>query len=396
MKILNSKKSTEVVSNWPFYIIFAVAIGFMVMIVVKTGNVSVAEASRIPPSLEDEVLLASRFYNLGECFAYVDEVGRVHSKTIDQEKFTKAILDSCYAPSNANYAFRLALEPLSVDSKYVPVPTDFDGTCDNICNKEGKVCMTGIDDGGAIRSCTGTFGFEENDDYCICGDTSEKAVPSLPANDKLCNDICTAAGKTCTLGIDDGDDIRRCEQDFDFEASPLDDYCICGSASGKMVPSLPANDKCNNVCAAAGKACMTGIDDGDDIKECDDSFGFEAGQTDDYCICRDKSEQTIPVPDNIPSATCNTLCSNSGKECVSGVNDGSGKQCADAFTFNSDDDYCICRGEITPLPFPSSTISTYNWISGKFENTKIEEKAMVVFNDNAYEGRLTIKIQNVQ
>ncbi len=115
MKIFNSKKSTEVVSNWPFWMIFVVAIGFMIIIIVKTGNVSVAEASRIPPSLEDEVLLASRFYNLGECFAYVDESGRVHSKIIDQEKFTKETLDSCYAPSNANYAFQLVLEPPFVE-----------------------------------------------------------------------------------------------------------------------------------------------------------------------------------------------------------------------------------------------------------------------------------------
>ncbi|MEK6949654.1 MAG: hypothetical protein AABX34_05500 [Nanoarchaeota archaeon] len=109
--VFNSKKSTEVVSNWPFWMIFVVVMGFMVMIVVKTGNISVAEASRIPQSLEDEVLLAPRFYNLGECFAYVDESGRVHSKIIDQTKFTKERLDSCYAPSNANYAFQLILEP---------------------------------------------------------------------------------------------------------------------------------------------------------------------------------------------------------------------------------------------------------------------------------------------
>jgi len=115
MRIFNSKKSTEVVSNWPFWMIFVVAIGFMVIIIIRIGNISVAEASRIPHSLEDEVLLASRFYNLGECFAYVDESGRVHSKTIDQKKFTKETLDSCYAPSNAIYAFQLVLEPPFVE-----------------------------------------------------------------------------------------------------------------------------------------------------------------------------------------------------------------------------------------------------------------------------------------
>ena len=114
MRIFNSKKSTEVVSNWPFWMIFVVAIGFMIIVVVKTGNVSVAEASRIPPDLEDEVLLASRFYNSGDCFAYVDGAGRVHTNTIDFEKFTKANLDICYPPTNVNYAFQLLLEPPAV------------------------------------------------------------------------------------------------------------------------------------------------------------------------------------------------------------------------------------------------------------------------------------------
>ena len=114
MRIFNSKKSTEVVSNWPFWMIFVVAIGFMVIIIVKTGNISVAEASRIPPDLEDAVLLPSRFYNSGDCFAYVDDAGRVHTNTIDLEKFTKANLDICYPPSNAAYAFQLLLEPPAV------------------------------------------------------------------------------------------------------------------------------------------------------------------------------------------------------------------------------------------------------------------------------------------
>ena len=114
MKILNSKKSTEVISNWPFWMIFVVVIGFMIIILVKIGNISVAEASRIPPSLEDEVLLASRFYNSGECFAYVDESGRVHTNTIELEKFTKENLDICYPPTNVNYAFQLLLEPPAV------------------------------------------------------------------------------------------------------------------------------------------------------------------------------------------------------------------------------------------------------------------------------------------
>ena len=70
MKIFNSKKSTEVISDFPFYMLFAIFLGVLTLILVKLGNVSVAEASKIPEDLEDQFTLASRFYNSEECFAY--------------------------------------------------------------------------------------------------------------------------------------------------------------------------------------------------------------------------------------------------------------------------------------------------------------------------------------
>ena len=114
MRIIASKKSEEAISSWPFFMLFVAAAGAMVLVIVKIGNVNVAEASKIPIELEDEVLLASRFYNLGECFAYVDDVGRVNTNIIDQKKFTKDNLDQCYPRTGSNYAFELLLEPPSV------------------------------------------------------------------------------------------------------------------------------------------------------------------------------------------------------------------------------------------------------------------------------------------
>ena len=111
MKIIASKKSQEEISSWPFWMLFVAAVGAMVLVIVKIGNVNVAEASRIPAGLEDEVLLPSRFYNSGDCFAYVDDVGRVSAKIIDQKKFTKDNLDKCYPATSSNYAFELLLEP---------------------------------------------------------------------------------------------------------------------------------------------------------------------------------------------------------------------------------------------------------------------------------------------
>lgn len=103
-------------SSLPFWGAFVIAIGVMMIIVVKLGNVSVAEASKIPEDLEEQFILASKFYNSADCFAYRDEFGRVHTNVIKYAKFTKSNLDTiCFPPSNTNYAFQLSLEPPAVE-----------------------------------------------------------------------------------------------------------------------------------------------------------------------------------------------------------------------------------------------------------------------------------------
>lgn len=115
MKIFSFKKSTEVIANWIFWIFFAVAVGVVGIIIVKIANVSVEEASRIPPDLEDELILASRFYNSEKCFVYQDEVGRVHTKVIDASKFIQANMDKCFSESDVKYAYSLLLRIPDLD-----------------------------------------------------------------------------------------------------------------------------------------------------------------------------------------------------------------------------------------------------------------------------------------
>ena len=123
MKIFSFKKSTEVIANWIFWIFFAVAVGGVGIIIVKIANVSVEEASRIPPDLEDELILASRFYNSEKCFVYQDEVGRVHTKVIDASKFIQANMDKCFSESDVKYAFLLKLEQPLPPGVYGPIWT---------------------------------------------------------------------------------------------------------------------------------------------------------------------------------------------------------------------------------------------------------------------------------
>lgn len=103
-------KKSEFESNFPFWMIYVVVIGIIITILVKIGNVTVAEASKIPKSLEDELILVSRFYNSGDCFAYVDDVSMVHAGIIDAAKFTQSNLNTCFPQSNIKYAFKLSLE----------------------------------------------------------------------------------------------------------------------------------------------------------------------------------------------------------------------------------------------------------------------------------------------
>lgn len=129
MKILNFKKGTEVVANWPFWILYAIAVGVVGLIIVKTANVSIEEASGIPKELEDELILASRFYNSEKCFVYHDEVGRVHNKLIDESKFTQGNMDDCFPESDVEYAYSLLLripdldEPPLYTSEFGPINT---------------------------------------------------------------------------------------------------------------------------------------------------------------------------------------------------------------------------------------------------------------------------------
>ena len=109
MKI-HYKKSQEVISNWPFWIAFTIAVAGVGLVIVKTANVNVEDAAKIHYGVEDELILASRFYNSEECFAYEDEVGRVYSKSVDVSKFRQDNMEECFSRSRIKYAFSLSLK----------------------------------------------------------------------------------------------------------------------------------------------------------------------------------------------------------------------------------------------------------------------------------------------
>jgi hypothetical protein len=224
--------------------------------------------------------------------------------------------------------------------KRIPVPRDFSNSCNNECSKKNKECIISIDDGGRdVDKCAEITGFEGNDDYCVCGDdTSEKVPNPVSKLRTTCNIQCGEL--KCIMGIDDGDDYRECDHVFDFEGGEKDDYCICGDNSYTDVPepSTKIKTTCDIRCGI-GK-CLIGIDDGKDYRKCDESFDFEKGEKDDYCICREDTEIVTPVPSNFKSS-CNIICGGVFN-CIRGITDGNSKACHVQIEFNYDDDYCLC------------------------------------------------------
>ena len=122
MKMFNFKKGLSAISYLIFWMFFNVAVVIVVIIILQIANLSVEMASRIPPDLEDELILASRFYNSEKCFAYQDEVGRVYTKVIVKSKFNEANLNICFPESDVKYSFSLTLSEVPTSINFGPLP----------------------------------------------------------------------------------------------------------------------------------------------------------------------------------------------------------------------------------------------------------------------------------
>ncbi|MBS3129023.1 hypothetical protein J4410_07825 [Candidatus Woesearchaeota archaeon] len=111
MNLKKDKKSSSVITDVLFWMAFAVAIGVVTSFILGVCGVNVKDATRIPENLEDEVMLAPRFYNSEKCFAYIGPFNIVHPKLIDASRFNQDTMDeSCFPESEVSYSFKLRLE----------------------------------------------------------------------------------------------------------------------------------------------------------------------------------------------------------------------------------------------------------------------------------------------
>lgn len=116
---LNSKKAQNwVMDTMPFFILFAAAVGFSIILFLLIVNSFILRNVEIPKNVEETILM-ERFYNSAECFAYKDETERVYQKIIDWNKFKgKEITSKCFSSINSKYAFKLEIENPESSGKF--------------------------------------------------------------------------------------------------------------------------------------------------------------------------------------------------------------------------------------------------------------------------------------
>jgi len=107
--MFKNKKATIAGRKVLFYIIFAIIATITVMVLIEIIITDISEINRIPPRLEEYVII-NRFLHSPECFAYKDDdIGRVYP-LIDWKRFTDGNLRYCYnADSGSVKGFKLSL-----------------------------------------------------------------------------------------------------------------------------------------------------------------------------------------------------------------------------------------------------------------------------------------------
>jgi|TARA_B100001971_G_scaffold213679_1_gene247775 hypothetical protein len=105
--------------------LYIVVLAFSSVFILSTCYYTVERAANIPEDVEDELVLIPRFYNSENCFAYKDDIGRVHTRVIDMEKFKQENIDKCFPESNVKYDFSLSLEVPELALNVDPVNTSY-------------------------------------------------------------------------------------------------------------------------------------------------------------------------------------------------------------------------------------------------------------------------------
>lgn len=111
---MNSKAQFDVARKTIYWMIAGFIIAMVVLAFAITLGSYRSRLTEVPPRVQAE-LIALRFANNPDCFAFVDEhTGVVSPKTMDLQKFTAERLNQCYSTDPEKgfktFNFRLKLE----------------------------------------------------------------------------------------------------------------------------------------------------------------------------------------------------------------------------------------------------------------------------------------------
>jgi len=91
-------------------------------------------------------------------------------------------------------------------------------------------CVSAVNNNNAKECDDDSFTFDNNDDYCFCGDAT-KVIPVHSDFPDECRDRCSFEGKGCIIGVQNNN-VKSCDQKVDFDQN--DDYCFCGEDSERV------------------------------------------------------------------------------------------------------------------------------------------------------------------
>lgn len=107
--LLRNKKGAEFMTDWPFWLLYIIAVGVIASSLATISVVFIKKSASIPEGLEEATILP-RFHGSEDCFAYKDDLGKVHPGKIDLKKFTQEKMQECFPQSDVKYAFHITLE----------------------------------------------------------------------------------------------------------------------------------------------------------------------------------------------------------------------------------------------------------------------------------------------
>jgi len=124
MNLFTFKKANADIMGYILFLgLYIVVLAFSLAFILSVCFSTVARIANIPDGVEDELILIPRFYNSEKCFAYKDDIGRVHTRVIDLDKFNQESMGTCFPKSDVKYDFSLSLDIPKVDLKLDPVNT---------------------------------------------------------------------------------------------------------------------------------------------------------------------------------------------------------------------------------------------------------------------------------